>query len=96
MRKAKGDHLDRVYLDQMVLEMMRRGRLVLVIGAKSLITNSRKTISLESTQIRWFSWQSVERLDRLLGGQRRSKRELENDSKQPGDLTKNRQRDSLK
>ncbi len=64
--------------------------------AKSLKTNSMKTISLESTQIRWFSWQSVERLDWLLGVQSRSKRELENNSKQPGDLTKNRQRDSLK
>jgi hypothetical protein len=26
--QAKGDHLDRVHSDQMVLEMIRRGRLV--------------------------------------------------------------------
>jgi hypothetical protein len=27
--QAKGDHLDRVHSDQMVLEMIRQGRLVL-------------------------------------------------------------------
>jgi hypothetical protein len=31
LRKAKGDHLDRVHSDQMVLKMIRRGRLVLFI-----------------------------------------------------------------
>jgi hypothetical protein len=32
--KAKGDHLDRAHSDQMVLEMIRQGRLVLVIGGQ--------------------------------------------------------------
>jgi hypothetical protein len=32
LRKAKGDHLDRVFSGQKVLEMIRRGRLILVIG----------------------------------------------------------------
>ncbi len=51
MRKAKGDYLDQVYLDQKVLEMIRQERLVLVIGAKSLKTRSRD---------QWFlSWPGV-------------------------------------
>jgi hypothetical protein len=32
--KAKGDHLDRVHPDEMVLEMVRWGRLVLFIGSQ--------------------------------------------------------------
>jgi hypothetical protein len=34
LHKAKGGHLDQVHSDQMVLEMIRRGRLVLVIGGQ--------------------------------------------------------------
>jgi hypothetical protein len=32
--KAKGDHLDQVHYNQMGLEMIRRVRLVLVIGSQ--------------------------------------------------------------
>jgi hypothetical protein len=32
--QAKGDHLDRVHSDQVVLEMIRRGRLFFVIEGK--------------------------------------------------------------
>jgi hypothetical protein len=41
--QAEGGHLARVHTDQMVLEVIRWGRLVLVIGieAKSLRTSSR-------------------------------------------------------
>jgi hypothetical protein len=31
LHKAKGDHIDRVHSDQKVLEMIRQGRLILVI-----------------------------------------------------------------
>ncbi len=34
LHKAKGDHLDWVHPDQKVLEMIRQGRLVLVIGGQ--------------------------------------------------------------
>jgi hypothetical protein len=34
LRKAKGDHLDCIHSDQMVLEIISRGRLVLVIGGQ--------------------------------------------------------------
>jgi hypothetical protein len=34
LQKAKGDLLDQVHSDQMVLKMIRQGRLVLVIGDK--------------------------------------------------------------
>jgi hypothetical protein len=34
LRNAKGDHVDQVHSDQMVLEMIRQGRLVLVIGGQ--------------------------------------------------------------
>jgi hypothetical protein len=36
LRKAKGDHLDRVHSDQMVLEVIRWGRLVLFIRVSKL------------------------------------------------------------
>jgi hypothetical protein len=41
LRKAKGDHLDRVHSDQMVLKIIRWGRPVLVIGGQESQTNSR-------------------------------------------------------
>jgi hypothetical protein len=34
LRKAKGDHLDRVHSDQNVLKMIKWGRLVLIIGGQ--------------------------------------------------------------
>jgi hypothetical protein len=34
LHKAKWDHLDRVHSDQMVLEMIRRGKLVLFMGGQ--------------------------------------------------------------
>ncbi len=34
LRKVKGDHLDQVHVDQMVLEKIRWEKLVLVIGGK--------------------------------------------------------------
>jgi hypothetical protein len=49
-----------------------------------------------NSQIRWFSQQSGRRLDRPPRGQRCSKRLSENDSRQPGNITKNRQSDRLK
>jgi hypothetical protein len=53
LRNAKGDHLEHVHSDQMVLEIIRWGRLVLFIGGQG--RSSKKTVRLESTQIRWFS-----------------------------------------
>ncbi len=41
LRKAKGDHLDRVNSDQMVLEINRQGRLVIVIRGQDAQTNSK-------------------------------------------------------
>ncbi len=53
--KAKGDHLDRVHSDQMVPEMIRWGRMVLVISGKESQNcggqNSRATFS-DDAQIR--------------------------------------------
>jgi hypothetical protein len=56
LRKAKGDHLDRVHSDHTVLELIRRERLVFFSEAMSLKTILKKTIRLESTQIRWYSY----------------------------------------
>ncbi len=54
-RKAKVDHLDQVHSDQMVLEMIRRGRLVLfIVGQESQKNNSKRTFRPEFTQIRWL------------------------------------------
>ncbi len=128
--QAKGDHLDRVHSDQMVLEMIRRGRLVrqssssaeaksLKAKAKGLSSyHSNETAaeaarreargpSLRATltgnmlkgnhQARVHSDQmvlvAVRREAGLVGpkpsgGQRRSRGELENSSRQPRDLTK--------
>jgi hypothetical protein len=36
-------------------EMIRRGKLVLVIGGQDFQNYSKRAIRLESTQIRWFS-----------------------------------------
>jgi hypothetical protein len=47
-------------------------------------------------QIRWFSRWPCGRLDHFNGGQRHSRVELENNSREPRDLTKNRHSDSLK
>ncbi len=58
--------------------------------------SSRGAIRLESTQIRWFLWWPGGRLDLINGGQRRSKGELENNSRKLRDLLKNRHSDSLK
>jgi hypothetical protein len=52
---ARGAHLDRVHSDQVVLEMIRGRGWSLSSEAKSLKTSSKKTVKLESTQIRWFS-----------------------------------------
>jgi hypothetical protein len=41
LRKAKGDHLDGVHLDQKVLEAIKHGRLVLVIRGQESRTSSR-------------------------------------------------------
>ncbi len=40
LRKAKGDHLDGVHLDQKVLEVIKHGRLVLVIRGQESRTSS--------------------------------------------------------
>jgi hypothetical protein len=60
LRKAKGDHLDRVHSDQKVLEIIRYGRLVLLIGGKSLTAKSR------DYQARVHSDQMVFRIGRIL------------------------------
>jgi hypothetical protein len=39
----------------MILEMIRRARLVLVIRGQELQNYSKRAIRLESTKIRWFS-----------------------------------------
>jgi hypothetical protein len=39
----------------MVLEIFRRGRLVLVIRGQEYQSYSKRAIRLESTKIRWFS-----------------------------------------
>jgi hypothetical protein len=39
----------------MVLKMIRRGRLVLVIGGQESKNYSKELIRLEFTKIRWFS-----------------------------------------
>jgi hypothetical protein len=55
LHKATGNHLDLVKSDQMVLETIRRGRLVLSIRSQESQMSSKKTFRLESTQIRWVS-----------------------------------------
>jgi hypothetical protein len=44
--KAKGDHLDRVHSDQMVLEMIRQAMLVLFIGGQKSQINSKRLSDL--------------------------------------------------
>ncbi len=44
--------VDRIYSDQMVLVMIRRGRLVLFVIGQGRKASSQKTIRLESTQMR--------------------------------------------
>ncbi len=63
---------------------------------------TQKTIRLKSTQIRWFLWSPGSRLVRVNGGRieglhslRKLKWELENNTGQPRDLTKNRQNNTL-
>jgi hypothetical protein len=43
LHKANGDHLDRVHADQKVLEVIGRGRLVLVIRGHLLVTQVNRT-----------------------------------------------------
>jgi hypothetical protein len=67
LRKAKGDHLDQVHSDQKILEMIRHGE----DGPcyrRPRVTNSKKTVGLESNQIRWFSRYPDKRLVRGSGG----------------------------
>jgi hypothetical protein len=49
---AKGDYLDRAYLDQMALRIVRWGGWTAWAVAKGYL---RGSIRLKSTQIRWFS-----------------------------------------
>jgi hypothetical protein len=53
--KLRGNNIAKVNSDQMDLKMIRRGRLVISMGGQESQTNSKKTIRLKSTQIRWFS-----------------------------------------
>jgi hypothetical protein len=53
--QSQGDHLDRVQSDQKVLEIIRRGKLVLVIRGQESQNHSKRAIRLQSTQIEWFS-----------------------------------------
>ncbi len=55
LRKAKGNDLDQVHSDQMVLKRSGGGGWSLLSKAKSLKINSKKTLRLESALIRWFS-----------------------------------------
>jgi hypothetical protein len=50
--QAKGDYLNQVQSNQMVLEIVTRG----VKCMNSGNSNLREAIRLESTQIRWFLW----------------------------------------
>jgi hypothetical protein len=52
LHKAKGDDLGQVHSDQNVLEMIRRGRPVLVIRGKESQSSSRDHQA--PTKIRWF------------------------------------------
>jgi hypothetical protein len=54
LRKATGDHLDQVHSDQKVLEMIRRGRLVLVIRGQE-----SQNLVKEDYQARVHSYQMV-------------------------------------
>jgi hypothetical protein len=48
------DHLDRVHSDQKILEMIRQGEAGPCYQSPR-VTNSKNTVRLKSTQIRWFS-----------------------------------------
>jgi hypothetical protein len=48
LRKAKGDHLDRVHSDQKILEMIRQGEAGPCYRSPK-VTNSKNTVGLEST-----------------------------------------------
>ncbi len=54
------------------LNMIRQGRLVLVIRGRESQNYSKRVIRLESTKIIWFSWWPGGRLDRLPGGRSRA------------------------
>jgi hypothetical protein len=56
----------------MVLEMIRQGRLVLVIWGQESQNYSSEVIRLKSTKIWWYSWWPGGRLDRLPGGRSRT------------------------
>jgi hypothetical protein len=58
----------------MVLEMIRKGRLVLLSEAMSIKTTQRgsRVIRLKSTKIRWFSCWLGGRLDQLSSGRSRA------------------------
>ncbi len=64
-------------------------------GLHFLKLKPRGTTRLEFTQVRWFSWKSVGSLDWCPVAKDAPMR-IGNNSRQPGDLTKNRQSDSLK
>jgi hypothetical protein len=56
----------------MVLETIRRGRLVLVFGGQESQNYSGEVIRLKSTKIRWFLWWPGGRLDQLPSGRSRA------------------------
>ncbi len=106
--QAKGDHLDWVHSGQKVLKVIRRGRLVLVIGGQESQNKSRDhQVWVHSDQIvlmmarreaRVHKGRPTQGLCSLKikpKGLQTLKWELENNSRQPRDLTKNRQSDSL-
>ncbi len=96
LHKEKGYHADRVHSDQMVLGMIRRGKVVLVTEVKSLKANTR------DYQPHLHSYQMVLVIARLETGpcelrpnSRKLKLELENNSRQSRNPIKNKQSDSL-
>ncbi len=56
----------------MVLETIRWGRLVLVIGGQESQNYSGEVIRLKSTKIRWFLWWPGGRLGQLPSGRSRA------------------------
>jgi hypothetical protein len=67
LRKAKGDHLDRVHLDQKVLKMIS-GEAGSCYWRPKVSKPAQGTFRHESTQIRWFLWWPGGRLVCVNGG----------------------------
>jgi hypothetical protein len=98
-KTSSRDHQDQVQSDQMVLVMARHEadpcERSQTQGLRFFKLKPWGTTRLEFTQVRWFLWKSVGSLDWCLVAKDTPMR-IGNNSRQPRDLTKNRQSDSLK